>query len=793
MRMEQYLTFKDLALWEVIVNGDSVSPVASASAGAEGLIPPKTAKQKLARKNELKAKSTLILAILDEHLLKFYACKDAKSLWEAIKNSQEGLDKTYDRFQKLISQLEIHGEVISQEDANLKLLRSLPSAWNNIALIMRNKFDLDTLSMDDLYNNLKMYESEIKVQSEMDLKWQVAILTMRAKRFIKKTERKLDLNGKETVGFDRTKVECYNCHRRGHFAREYRAPRNQENRNRDAPRRNASLDTFTINALVVQDGIDGYDWSFQAEEGLIKFALMAYTSQGSSSSSSLDFEDKTGLGYNGQMNESGLTDVHVNGCEVLNNAVDSMFDSSESDGDDNQKDFETIKGKKEQSRSLALKVKKKVSDEDRSSSDSEDEEKAFQKSRNDGYGKSERKCFRCSDPNHLIREFSKLPKNNDQRVFIGGAWSDNGEDEVEKTKDETCLIAQAPDEICLGINLEPDEWIKDSGCSKHMTDYLTKFDPNSYEGVFLGYSQNSKAYKILKKQTMKVEESLNVTFNETPPPPKTSPLEDDELVKKEAIEEMLKKFGLEDSKPMKTPMSTETKLTRDEEGEFVDNTKYRGMIGSLLYLTTSRSDIMFSVCLCARFQEDPKTSHLEAVKRIFRYIKGTIHLGLWYSKGSNIETIVYADLDHVGDYVDHKSTSDVCTFMKCCLTSWFLKKQTALAISITKVEYVSARKACQQALWMKQALIDYGVRLDDIPIMCDNKGAIDLSKNPVQNSQTKRIEIRHHFLSDNVQKGNISIEKVSSEDNITDSLTKPLKHEPFNYLHLGLGMMEQID
>ncbi|GKC95191.1 hypothetical protein Tco_1160633 [Tanacetum coccineum] len=153
MRMEQYLTFTDHALWVVIVNSDSVSPVASASVGVEGHIPPKTAEQKLARKNELKAKNTLMLAIPDEHLLKFHACKDVKSLWEAIKNrfggnkeskkmqktilkqnyenfatlSQKGLDKTYDRFQKLISQLVIHGELISQEDANLKLLRSLPS------------------------------------------------------------------------------------------------------------------------------------------------------------------------------------------------------------------------------------------------------------------------------------------------------------------------------------------------------------------------------------------------------------------------------------------------------------------------------------------------------------------------------------------------------------------------------------------------------------------------------------------------------------------------------------------
>ncbi|GJY53258.1 retrovirus-related pol polyprotein from transposon TNT 1-94 [Tanacetum coccineum] len=188
------------------------------------------------------------------------------------------------------------------------------------------------------------------------------------------------------------------------------------------------------------------------------------------------------------------------------------------------------------------------------------------------------------------------------------------------------------------------------------------------------------------------------------------------FINEEYIKEMLKKFGLEDSKPMKTPMSSDTKLTKDEECDSVDSTKYRGMIG-------------------------------------------TTHLGLWHPKGIDIETIVYADSDHAGDYVDRKSTSG---------------------------------KRSQQALWMKQALIDYDIRLNDVPIMCDNKGAIDLSKNLMQHSRTKHIEIRHHFLRDNVQKGHISIEKVSSVDNITDILTKPLKHESFNYLRLGLGMMEHI-
>ncbi|GJZ20115.1 putative ribonuclease H-like domain-containing protein [Tanacetum coccineum] len=299
------------------------------------------------KQNELKAKSTLLLAIPDEYLLKFHGIKDAKTFWEAIKarfggnkeskkmqktilkqqyenfaaSRSEGLDKTYDRFQKLISQLEIHGEVISQEDANLKLLRSLPSAWNNIALIMRNKSDLDTLKHTTSTNEAVNTAHEVSTTSsqgqassstyaddvmfsffanqsnspqldnedleqidtddleEMDLKWQVAMLTMRVKRFLKKTGRNLNFNGKETVGFDKTKVECYNCHRRGHFARECRAPRNQGNRNGDAPRRIVPVET-PANALVVQDGIGGYDWSFQAEEGITNFALMAYTSQG---------------------------------------------------------------------------------------------------------------------------------------------------------------------------------------------------------------------------------------------------------------------------------------------------------------------------------------------------------------------------------------------------------------------------------------------------------------------------------------------------------------------------------
>ncbi|GJQ93936.1 retrovirus-related pol polyprotein from transposon TNT 1-94 [Tanacetum coccineum] len=580
----------------------------------------------------------------------------------------------------------------------------------------------------------------------------------------------------------------------------------------------------------------------------------------------------------------------------------------------------------------------------------QNDKKAFQRSRDDKNGKGDRKCFRCGDPNHLIGECPKPPKDKNQRAFVGGSWSNSGEEYDEKIQDETCLVAQAPNEICLGVELEPermDQGIVDAqthGTGHEISSHVqgihievvnkcrVTFSEHDSEitkdGKVIGISRNlpslvliitfvmlaiigkpshdeEEAIREIEKKNLEnaiedetleiddivnIKESMNhplenvignlnqrtLSYNEVwelvPQPrnmtiigtkwvfrnklDKNGMVDNPLFTKKKSsnliivqiyvddiifgstcqdmcdefakimhdefemsmigelnfflglqikqmedgiffnqskyIKEMLKKFGLEDSKPMKTPMSSDTKLTKDEECESVDSTKYRGMIGSLLYLTASRPDIMFSVCLCARFQEAPKTSHLEAVKRIFRYIKGTTHLGLWYPKGTGIETVVYADSDHAGDYVDRKSTSGICTFVGCCLTSWFSKKQTALAISTTEAEYVSAGKACQQALWMKQALIDYDVRLDDVPIMCDNKGAIDLSKNPVQHSRTKHIEIRHHFLRDNVQKGHISIEKVSSVDNIADILTKPLKRESFNYLRLGLGMMEHI-
>ncbi|GJY78253.1 ribonuclease H-like domain-containing protein [Tanacetum coccineum] len=320
-------------------------------------MPITTTKENAQRRLEMKARSTLMMGIPNEHQLKFNSIKDAKKLLEAVEKrfggnaatrktqrnllkqqyenftapSSEMLDQTFDRLQKIASQLERLDEKLSQEDVNQKLLRSLSLEWNTYDVVWRNKADLNTMIMDDLYNNLKVYEPEVKGMSSSSSSTQNmafvsssnnntsstngAVNTAQAVNTAHgvstastqvndaystnidnlsdavicaffasqpnspqlNTGRKLTVNGNETIGFDKSKVECYNCHKRGHFARECRAPRNQDNKNKESSRRSVPMEISTSTALVSCDGLGGYDWSDQAEEGP-NYALMAFSS-----------------------------------------------------------------------------------------------------------------------------------------------------------------------------------------------------------------------------------------------------------------------------------------------------------------------------------------------------------------------------------------------------------------------------------------------------------------------------------------------------------------------------------
>ncbi|KAJ9538414.1 hypothetical protein OSB04_031147 [Centaurea solstitialis] len=238
------------------------------------------------------------------------------------------------------------------------------------------------------------------------------------------------------------------------------------------------------------------------------------------------------------------------------------------------------------------------------------------------------------------------------------------------------------------------------------------------------------------------------------------------------VASMLQKFGMNDAKPASTPMETHKHLTADVEGEEVDVHHYRSMIGSLMYLTASRPDIMFAVCVCARFQVRPKESHLHAVKRIFKYLKGQPRLGLWYPNDSSFDLVAYTDSDYGGANLDRKSTSGGCQFLGGRLVSWQCKKQTTVSQSTTEAEYIAASQCCSQVLWIQNQMQDYGLSFLQTPIYIDNNSAISIVNNPVKHSKTKHIEIKYHFIRDCNEKKLIQVLKVHTDDQYADLFTK---------------------
>ncbi|GJT88941.1 retrovirus-related pol polyprotein from transposon TNT 1-94, partial [Tanacetum coccineum] len=215
--------------------------------------------------------------------------------------------------------------------------------------------------------------------------------------------------------------------------------------------------------------------------------------------------------------------------------------------------------------------------------------------------------------------------------------------------------------------------------------------------------------------------------------------------------ETLKKYGMDLSDPVDTPMVDRLKLDEDLMGIPVDQTRFRGMVGSLMYLTASRPDLVFAVCMCARYQAKPTKKHFEAIKRVFRYLKGTINMGLWYPKDNAMSLTAYADADHAGCQDSRRSTSGSAQFLGDRLVSWSSKKQRSTTISTTEAEYIAMSGCCAQILWMRSQLKDYGFDFNKIPLYCDNKSAIALCCNNVQHFRSKHIDIRHHFIREQVE------------------------------------------
>ncbi|GJV06143.1 retrovirus-related pol polyprotein from transposon TNT 1-94 [Tanacetum coccineum] len=227
--------------------------------------------------------------------------------------------------------------------------------------------------------------------------------------------------------------------------------------------------------------------------------------------------------------------------------------------------------------------------------------------------------------------------------------------------------------------------------------------------------------------------------------------------------EIIKKYGMESCDPVDTPMVEKTKLDADPQGKEVDPTRYRRMIDSLMYLTSSRPDLVFAVCMCARYQAKPTEKHLHAVKQIFQYLRGSINMGLWYSKDSCIRPTPYADADHAGCQDTRRSASG-------------------------KAEYIALSGCCAQILWMRSQLTDYGLGFNKIPLYYDNKSSTALCCNNVQHSRSKHIDIRYHFIKEQVENGVVELYFVRTDYQLADIFTKALGQERLEFLINKLGM-----
>nr|GEW84886.1 copia protein [Tanacetum cinerariifolium] len=391
-----------------------------------------------------------------------------------------------------------------------------------------------------------------------------------------------------------------------------------------------------------------------------------------------------------------------------------------------KKDFEIVKAKIER-KYLALKAKKESSDEECSTFESEDEEyamavkdfkkffkrrgrfvrqprndkKTFQRSRDDKNGKSDRKCFRYGDPNYLIGECPKPPKDKNQRDFVEGSWRDSSEEDDEKVKNETCRVA---------LESSEKKASSDGGPINMGGPHIVQAAPKIIMGLPAAMPGSEKKPKNVNKALS--DESWIVT-----------------------MQEELKQFIANDvwelvPQPRKITIIGTKWVFRNklDENGIVSQNKAR--LVDQGYNQQEGIDYEETYALVAR---------LESIR---------ILLAFAYALDFKIFQMNVKSA-FLNGLINKETERALAVFVRC-LTSWFSKKQTTLAISTTEAEYASAEKACQQALWMKQALIDYDVRLDDVRIMCDNKGAIDLSKNPIQHSRTKHIEIHHHFLRNNV-------------------------------------------
>nr|GEV00235.1 ribonuclease H-like domain, reverse transcriptase, RNA-dependent DNA polymerase [Tanacetum cinerariifolium] len=691
------------------INGETLIirvQITKDEAGNEVEVPPITAQQILARTRKRKAKSTLLMAIPDEHLARFHGIKDAKTLWAAIKtqfggNAEskkadiKGSFRSSSNSQNvafvsaestsITNELNAAYSVFSATGHSSQEQGSSSYADELVFLFFANQSSSPQLNNEDLE---KIDQDDLE---EMDLKWQVVMLSMRVKRFYKKTGKRLEFNRKEQVGFDKTKVECFNCHRRGHFARDYRSARNSGNKSRDARnvvykgRNNGTRHTKEEdkNTLIVQDGLSTYECSYQVDEEATDFALMAFTSNPSSSSCSNSkfkkkevlvvkeeevtetvFDNRSSDAKNSLANDwfkkgeryhavplpltknymhlsfAGLDD------SIYTFKISEIVTSVTKYEKDAPKTSTACVDKPKEDRSSALLIQDWDTDKVKLRAKSSDDKATDDKPKSDIGSKTVEELVNKEDQAYRV-ELDRLMSQEKE--------ASNAVDALRKESEQGCMDQRGATNAgstnpVNTVSAEADfNNIDSSTIVSHIPTHRVHIDHP--KNKILGDPKSAVQTRGMEKKTSGAHALIE-------PKKLAQDLNDKNWVKIKQSEKgifisqvkyvakILKKFVFSSIKTTSTRIETQKPLLKDKEATDVDVHLYSSMIGSLMYLTASRPDIMFTVYACSRFQVTPKLLHLYAVKRIFR-----------------------------------KSTIKGCQFLSRRLILWQCKKQTIVATS----------------------------------------------------------------------------------------------------------------
>nr|GEX73437.1 putative ribonuclease H-like domain-containing protein [Tanacetum cinerariifolium] len=772
---------------------------------------PVTIEEKAQKKNDVIARSMLLMALSNEHLLTFSQYKDAKTLFEAI--------------QKIVIRLAILGENISQKDLDMNFLRSLPAEWNTRVVVWRNKPDLETMSFDDLYNNFKIVEQEVKrivVSSLSSGSSNMAFLSSPG-----------STNEVDTISIQVSAastpvstVSAYDNTVNLSDATVYAFLANQPN---------GSQLVHEHLEQIHKDDLEEMDlkWqlallsmrarrNFAPTAVLTKSGIVPISTARQSSSRAA----APGKSMTRAIGKQGTNAIKSSACWVWRPKIKVQDHVPKNTGSYIQKEKEKVSDQEY----ILLPVLNTSSDvpssnEEVVSSPKDDADKKStvkptcvkggkiydlgcldqqMKSTNDSENTNSTNSFNTTSPivNTASNKDGTLKRTYGEWNFstlinvVGFSFSHPAALDIFlrcqtwKTLESLMMLMMIEMRV---KRLTTKTWRQKSmdlpyGKRAIGTKWVNR-NKRDQRGIVVRNKARLVAQGHRQEEGIDYDEFFAPVEVYVSQPPGFMDLKFPDRVYN--VEKAL--YGLHQApracvKSARTQMETHKPLSKDSDGTDVDVHLYRSMIGSLMYLTSSRPDIMFVVCACSRFQVQPKVSHMHAVKRIFRYLKGHLTLGIWYPKDSPLELIAYSDNDYTGASLDRKSTTRGCQFLGSRLISWQCKKQTIVANSTTKAEYIAASSCCGQVLWLQNQLLDYGYNFMQTKIHVDNESAICVVKNLVYHSKTKHIEIRHHFIGDSYVKSFIEMVKIHNDSNVADLLTKSFDVTRFQFLVASIGI-----